>query len=212
MRPSQPVVMAHLRVGADRRGVWAWASLDVEVKRRERAEAILRTPRRPIPWMTSRSRRDTRRPPPQRVGVVSGVLSTNVDGQETLFGDVVSKRFGPQNENDDRELPPQRLTGSEFGDDEAEAPSRVDTTQSTGRDRLRALASLFPDDPAMLELEVDPMAHIGRATPRTKGRGLGAHSVALNRLGPAARRRRSRRRCGSSRRYESGLPAKRGRR
>lgn len=150
--------------------------------------------------------------PPQRVGVVSGVLSTNVDGQETLFGDVVSKRFGPQNENDDRELPPQRLTGSEFGDDEAEAPSRVDTTQSTGRDRLRALASLFPDDPAMLELEVDPMAHIGRATPRTKGRGLGAHSVALNRLGPAARRRRSRRRCGSSRRYESGLPAKRGRR
>ena len=115
---------------------------------------------------------------PQRVGVVSGVLSTPATGganDERLFGDVVARRFGPAPTADDEEtvvedeaastraLPPRRADVREAI--APQGPDAQDTT--TGRDGLRVVAPLFPDQPPLDDepaLEVDSMAHIGRAT------------------------------------------------
>jgi len=105
---------------------------------------------------------------PQKVGVVSGVLSTTAETGESgssLFGDVVSRRFGP---NDDdgaaRGLPPRYEAESMNEDTPNEDGTADGTSDPRGRDHLRAVAPLFPDHPATPDLEVDPMAHIGRAT------------------------------------------------
>ena len=86
---------------------------------------------------------------PQRVGVVSGVLSTTAEGAESGgFSDVVARRFGP---------------ADSVGRD-AEAPEAT-SASTAGRDEpSRALAAHGPDQPARPELEVEPMAHVGRAT------------------------------------------------
>lgn len=115
---------------------------------------------------------------PQRVGVVSGVLSTPATGganDDTLFGDVVARRFGPAATRDDgetviedeaastRALPPRRADAREAS--APNGPDERDTT--TGRDGLRVVEPLFPDQPSLDDepaLEVDSMAHIGRAT------------------------------------------------
>lgn len=105
---------------------------------------------------------------PQKVGVVSGVLSTTAENGESgssLFGDVVSRRFGP---NDDegavRGLPPRyeaEPTNEETPGEDGKAGS---TSDPRVRDHLHAVAPLFPDHPATPDLEVDPVAHVGRAT------------------------------------------------
>ena len=113
---------------------------------------------------------------PQRVGVVSGVLSTTAESgasSDSLFGDVVSRRFAPASgsrraedgENDvfENRLPPRYATEALSGNDEmADAPGSDESNRSRGH--LRAAEPLFPDHPATPELEVDLMAHIGRAT------------------------------------------------
>ncbi|MEM9173976.1 MAG: polymer-forming cytoskeletal protein [Myxococcota bacterium] len=109
---------------------------------------------------------------PQKVGVVSGVLSTSAETGErgsSLFGDVVSRHFGPDDENGARDLPPRHEAGSMNEDTPNESsptapPSPEAANESARRDHLRAVEPLFPDHPATPDLEVDPMAHIGRAT------------------------------------------------
>jgi len=104
---------------------------------------------------------------PQNVGVVSGVLSTGSESGEegSLFGDIVERRFG-QHGSDTPSLPPQRSRDSDSNDamDGSPNESAEPDSENTPRDHLRAVEPLFPDDPAMPALEVDPMAHIGRAT------------------------------------------------
>ena len=82
---------------------------------------------------------------PQRVGIVSGVLSPPGDAEEeTLFGNVVERRFGPGGA-----ASRERTTSTE-------PPLEIDdeTTSVGGDDR--------PFESP--ELEVDSMAHIGRST------------------------------------------------
>jgi len=102
---------------------------------------------------------------PQSVGVVSGVLSTSRDFEaDSPFGDVVERRFGLGAASTDEETAPP-----------AEALAAADelALSSARRAHLRAVDALFEDDPRAFasdstsldgpELEVDPMAHIGRA-------------------------------------------------
>jgi cytoskeletal protein CcmA (bactofilin family) len=86
---------------------------------------------------------------PQRVGVVSGVLSTTAEGAEPgEFADVVARRFGPV-DSDRRD---------------AEAPEAIQALSAGGREPVLDIAPLESDHPAQPELEVDPMAHVGHAT------------------------------------------------
>lgn len=105
---------------------------------------------------------------PQKVGVVSGVLSTTAETGErgsSLFGDVVSRRFAPNDdEGDGRDLPPRYEVESMNEETPNEENPSEAADEPTSRDHLRAVAPLFPDHPATPDLEVDPMAHIGRAT------------------------------------------------
>ncbi len=130
------------------------------------------------------------------VGIVSGVLSPPSGGDgsgETLFGDVVARRFGPRTEapigRDDhgRPLPPRysgdaaaspsgesppdsasasKTTGpsGSAGAGAREASTRERNASTRARDATGTVAPLFPDQPDTPALEVDPMAHIGRAT------------------------------------------------
>ena len=104
---------------------------------------------------------------PQSVGVVSGVLSTGSESGEdgSLFGDIVERRFG-QHGSDTPSLPPQRGRDplSKDSSDDSENESVAGESDHPTRDHLRAVEPLFPDDPATPDLEVDLMAHIGRAT------------------------------------------------
>ncbi len=119
-------------------------------------------------------------------GLVSSVLSGPAGASEqTPFGDVVARRFGPGNSQGEAgsRLPPQYSTvagaagdGTGAGDREDVGPPSAEAkagqaeardSQQIGRDprdRLRAVAPLFSDQPATPELEVDLMAHIGRET------------------------------------------------
>ena len=107
----------------------------------------------------------------QRVGIVSGVLSTQVGAEgETPFGDVVARRFGPS-DSDDAEssgLPRRYAPPNDEGVAVDPATSRdapsTEPVAPRRLDHLRAVEPLFSDHPATPELEVDPMAHVGRAT------------------------------------------------
>jgi len=127
----------------------------------------------------------------RRMGVVSGVLTTPaaVEG-ETPFGDIVARRFGPPSldGSESPRLPPRyestadektAVDSSRPADDSpaAENLSVTDASPATDasqfadaprhpprRDHLRAVDPLFCDPPATPQLEVDSMAHIGRAT------------------------------------------------
>lgn len=105
---------------------------------------------------------------PQKVGVVSSVLSTTAEKGEcggSLFGDVVSRRFGPNDDGGaERGVPPRYEAEPMNEETPGEDGTAGGTSDSLGRDHLRAVAPLFPDQPATPDLEVDPMAHIGRAT------------------------------------------------
>ncbi|MCR9094823.1 MAG: polymer-forming cytoskeletal protein [bacterium] len=105
---------------------------------------------------------------PQKVGVVSGVLSTTAEtgeGERSLFGDVVSRRFGPNDDEGDGVTRPPRPEAESMNEDTPpEDEQREAPGEPASRDHLRAVEPLFPDHPATPDLEVDPMAHIGRAT------------------------------------------------
>ena len=84
---------------------------------------------------------------PQRVGIVSGILSTSVDSDGlSQFGSVVERRFGPDLERDPlpRKHVPEKIA-------EQEPSPTIEP-------------SVDDDDAESLKLEVDPMAHIGHAT------------------------------------------------
>ncbi len=81
---------------------------------------------------------------PQPVGLVSGVLTGDRQGDgESPHGDIVERRFGPGSDRSDPEPDDSPLPGT------AEAPG---------------LDEGDPDDIDDADLEVDPMAHIGRST------------------------------------------------
>ncbi|MGB0620362.1 MAG: bactofilin family protein [Myxococcota bacterium] len=100
---------------------------------------------------------------PQKVGIVSGVLSTSAETGTTgtsAFGDIVSRRYGPMDEEGKGDTLPPCDEVESMND---ETPTEASEEPARG-DHLRAVEPLFPDHPATPELEVDPMAHIGRAT------------------------------------------------
>lgn len=109
---------------------------------------------------------------PRRTGIVSSVLSAPPEGEGgTPFGDVVARRFGPSI-SDDAESPRLPPRYESTGDaprtavDPTPTPdeSKNADVSPSRRDHLRAVEPLFSDQPATPELEVDSMAHIGRAT------------------------------------------------
>ena len=89
---------------------------------------------------------------PQRVGIVSGVLTTSAGSDDTsLFGSVVERRFGPDagREKEVSLDPADRPTGDVFARHELS----------------HAAEQLLHDEEAESpNLEIDPMAHIGTAT------------------------------------------------
>lgn len=99
-------------------------------------------------------------------GVVSSVLSSPGDPlAETPFGDVVSRRFGPASvqAGSASRLPPQHARGPTASEQDTTNDSSPQAARDA-RDRHRAVETLFGDQPATPELEVDLMAHIGRET------------------------------------------------
>jgi cytoskeletal protein CcmA (bactofilin family) len=110
-------------------------------------------PRRDDPLETS----------PQRVGIVSGVLSTPADSDDlSQFGAVVERRFGPGSERDSAgrgQVTTNRVEGSRY--------QAIGAHDSLSRGRV--VESPLDEDATdeILEspkLEVDPMALIGHAT------------------------------------------------
>jgi cytoskeletal protein CcmA (bactofilin family) len=92
---------------------------------------------------------------PQRVGVVSGILSTSAESDGlSQFGAVVERRFGPDPERDS--LPPRHVA--------------ADSTLNPGRDAFDehehrgTVETDLDEDAESPKLEVDPMALIGHAT------------------------------------------------
>lgn len=119
---------------------------------------------------------------PRSVGVVSGVLSSPVEGTEetTLFGDVVARRFGPSASGDparstdaESKAPPSTSNTSIAQADSQPAQqtplggahsSRAVPPKASRAETGASAEPLFSDNPALPALEVDPMAHIGRST------------------------------------------------
>jgi cytoskeletal protein CcmA (bactofilin family) len=111
---------------------------------------------------------------PQRVGIVSGVLSTSADtdpNDETLLSDVVARRFVPDTEDPDpgSKLPPQYAGDEMVREPMTDEPDTAEEVQDSSsgsmrENHLRAVEPLFTDSLATPELEVDTMAHIGRTT------------------------------------------------
>jgi cytoskeletal protein CcmA (bactofilin family) len=106
----------------------------------------------------------------ERVGVVSGVLSTAAAAQgESPFADVVSRRFGPTGSDDleSRVLPPQRESIADGAITAEAKPVSSDSqnphTAAPRRDHLRAVESHFSGPAASSQLEVESVAHVGRA-------------------------------------------------
>ena len=92
---------------------------------------------------------------PQRVGIVSGVLSTSAESDGlSQFGAVVERRFGPGSERDP--LPPRHVAA-----DGALNPSRDAFDENEAR---RTLETDLDEDAESPKLEVDPMGLIGHAT------------------------------------------------
>ncbi len=83
---------------------------------------------------------------PQRVGVVSGILTTSADMEGPgEFSSILHKHFGPDLES-------------------KRAPDSKPPPTPERNDRLRAVESVEDVVSESLILEVDPMAHIGHAT------------------------------------------------
>jgi cytoskeletal protein CcmA (bactofilin family) len=92
---------------------------------------------------------------PQRVGIVSGVLSTSAESEGlSQFGAVVERRFGPGPERDS--LPPRHVAA-----DSALNPCR---DAIDAREAPRAVETDLDEDAESPNLEVDPMGLIGHAT------------------------------------------------
>jgi len=108
-------------------------------------------------------RDDPQESSPQRVGIVSGVLSTSADSDDlSQFGAVVERRFGPNSERDPKSS--GQVITNRVEDSSHEAIGAHDDLS-----RGRVVDSPFDDaaDDEILEspkLEVDPMALIGHAT------------------------------------------------
>jgi cytoskeletal protein CcmA (bactofilin family) len=93
---------------------------------------------------------------PQRVGIVSGDLSTSAESDGlSQFGAVVERRFGPGSERDP--LPPRHAAA-----DGALNPSRDAFDENEARRTLET--DLDDEDAESPKLEVDPMGLIGHAT------------------------------------------------
>jgi cytoskeletal protein CcmA (bactofilin family) len=92
---------------------------------------------------------------PQRVGIVSGVLSTPADSDGlSRFGSVVERCFGPDPE-------PASERKRYVAEDGIKDPSRNGFTKS---EALRAVEPLLDEYAESPKLELDPMAHVGHAT------------------------------------------------
>jgi cytoskeletal protein CcmA (bactofilin family) len=98
---------------------------------------------------------------PQQVGIVSGVLSEerNADS-ETPHSDIVERHFGPDRESA-TSIDPEAPASAEPGAHDAFPGEAFPNERSPGerRDVLLDVSEL--DSP---DLEVDPVAHIGRST------------------------------------------------
>jgi cytoskeletal protein CcmA (bactofilin family) len=102
--------------------------------------------------------RQPRETSPQRVGIVSGVLTTTASSEESLGSGIVERHFGPKGKLDRSD---SKKGGAEMKKSSTDSPPR--------HDHLRAVDTLSGEGPAAedfesLKLEIDPMAHIGHAT------------------------------------------------
>ncbi len=102
-----------------------------------------------------RKRSDPQESSPQRVGVVSSILTTSasIDSEDPLrFGSVVERRLGRGSEGE-RKKP--------LSADTQESPSSDGLTRP---EPLRAIEGVLDEEAESPKLEVDLMAHIGHAT------------------------------------------------
>jgi cytoskeletal protein CcmA (bactofilin family) len=94
---------------------------------------------------------------PQRVGIVSGVLSTSAESEGlSQFGAVVERRFGPGPGPERDSLPPRHVAA-----DSAFNPCR---DAIDAREAPRAVETDLDEGAESPNLEVDPMGLIGHAT------------------------------------------------
>lgn len=108
-----------------------------------------RAPRRDEPVETS----------PQRVGIVSGILSTSADSDGlSQFASVVERRFAPDPERDS--LPKRHVPEGNVENH----PSLEEREEFVECEPLRVIEPSVDEEAESLKLEVDPMAHIGHAT------------------------------------------------
>lgn len=108
-----------------------------------------RAPRRDDPVETS----------PQRVGIVSGILSTSADSDGlSQFASVVERRFAPDPERDS--LPKRHVPEGNVENH----PSLEEREEFVECEPLRVIEPSVDEEAESLKLEVDPMAHIGHAT------------------------------------------------
>ena len=91
---------------------------------------------------------------PQRVGIVSGVLTTSATiGGPSPLGEIVDRHFGPDaSRNQDKEKKQRERARERVSD----LPPQ--------HEHLRAVEPLLEDEMDSPRLEIDPMAHVGHAT------------------------------------------------
>jgi len=111
-----------------------------------------RAPRRDDPVETS----------PQRVGIVSGILSTSADSDGlSQFASVVERRFAPDPERDS--LPKRHVAESNV-ENHPSLEERVEFVEFEPFRVIEPSVDEVDEEAESLKLEVDPMAHIGHAT------------------------------------------------
>ena len=94
---------------------------------------------------------------PQRVGIVSGVLSTSAESDGlSQFGAVVERRFGPDSDPKGDSLPPRHVA--------ADSDLSLHRDELDEHDALRTVEMDLDEDAESPKLEVDPMGLIGHAT------------------------------------------------
>jgi cytoskeletal protein CcmA (bactofilin family) len=101
---------------------------------------------------------------PQRVGVVSGILTTSATlGGSLPIGEIVDRHFGPTTrETEMRDDPTDGPNGSP--DDRAEHGPEDVPALPPRHEHLRAVENRPEEEMDFPRLEVDPMAHVGHET------------------------------------------------
>ena len=91
---------------------------------------------------------------PQRVGIVSGILTTSAtSGNPSLVGEIVDRHFAPTGER-----------GEQHKEESTETDLKRPAALPPQGEHLRAVEPLLESETDSPNLEIDPMAHVGHAT------------------------------------------------